>query len=250
MEDIFFFLSKILHYLFVPYFWVFIGLVLIVFVKSSKKRKIFSIVTLIIFYVISNSFLLDEVMRLWEAPFVENKEVLTKHYDYVVVLGGMMKYYDTQQKQMGFNRNADRIMQGIKMLNKGIADTLIVSGGDGSILKTIGPEGKYIKEYLADIGLDSSRILFESESRNTYENVVFTKSMIKKNAKVLLITSGYHLRRAVACFKKQGIQVDCYAADRVSGQRKFTFDHMFIPQSTAMSNWEALIHELVGYSYL
>ncbi|MGQ9848018.1 MAG: YdcF family protein [Bacteroidales bacterium] len=192
--------------------------------------------------------MLDEVMRLWEKPAVKidsNKQ----HYTYVVVLGGMMSYYDTKAKQIGFNKSVDRLMQGLKFLNKGIADTLIFSGGDGSILKTIGPEGKYVKMYLGDIAFDTSRVKVESLSQNTYENAKYTSNLVKpnKSQKILLITSAFHLRRAIGCFEKQGFNVDYYPADRISGKRKFTLDHLLIPQIEAMEKWSVLIHEISGY---
>lgn len=247
-HTIFFILSKILNFIFTPYTWIFALLIWALLTKKAQRRKKLLIVSLIIFYFFSNSFLLDEVMRLWEKPSVKidaNKQ----HYTYVVVLGGMMSYYDTKTKQIGFNRSVDRLMQGLKMVNKKIADTLIFSGGDGSILKTIGPEAKYIKIYLGDLAFDTSRIKIESFSQNTYENAKYTSNLLKnnKNQKVLLITSAFHLRRAIGCFEKQGFTVDYYPADRISGKRKFIFDHLFIPQIETMEKWSLLIHEVSGY---
>lgn len=247
-HTIFFILSKILNFIFTPYTWIFALLIWALLTKKTQRRKKLLIVSLIIFYFFSNSFLLDEVMRLWEKPSVKidaNKQ----HYTYVVVLGGMMSYYDTKAEQIGFNRSIDRLMQGLKMVNKKIADTLIFSGGDGSILKTIGPEAKYIKMYLGEIAFDTLRVKIEPFSQNTYENAKYTSNLIKgnKNQKILLITSAYHLRRAIVCFERQGFTVDYYPADRISGKRKFTFDHLFIPQIEAMEKWSLLIHEVFGY---
>lgn len=247
-HTIFFILSKILNFIFTPYTWIFALLLWALLTKKTQRRRKLLIISLVVFYVFSNSFLLDEVMRLWEKPAVKidsNKQ----HYTYVVVLGGMMSYYDTKAKQIGFNKSVDRLMQGLKILNKGIADTLIFSGGDGSILKTIGPEGKYVKMYLGDIAFDTLRVKVESLSQNTYENAKYTSNLVKNNKsqKILLITSAFHLRRSIGCFEKQGFNVDYYSADRISGKRKFTLDHLLIPQIEAMEKWSVLIHEISGY---
>lgn len=247
-DTIFFILSKIFNFIFTPYSWIFALLIWSLLTKKTQQRKKLLIFSILVFYFFSNSFLLDEAMRLWEKPPVKidtNKQ----HYTYVVVLGGMMSYYDTKAKQIGFNRSVDRLMQGLKIVNKKIADTLIFSGGDGSILKTIGPEAKYVKMYLGEIALDTSRIKIESISQNTYENAKYTSNLINvnKNQNILLITSAFHLRRAIGCFERQGFTVDYYPADRISGKRKFTFDHLFIPQIEAMEKWSLLIHEISGY---
>lgn len=247
-HKIFFILSKIFNFIFIPYSWIFALLVWALLTKKTQRRKNLLILSIIMFYVFSNSFLADEVMRLWEKPAViidPNKQ----HYTYAVVLGGIMSYYDTKKNQIGFNESVDRLMQGLKILNQGIADTLIFAGGDGSILKTTGPEGEYVKMYLSDISFDTSRVKIESLSQNTYENVKYTSNIIKtdKTQKILLITSAFHLRRAIGCFEKQGFNVDYYPAARLSGKRKFIFDHLFIPQIEAMKRWSIIIHEVAGY---
>ncbi|GAB4447149.1 MAG: YdcF family protein [Bacteroidales bacterium] len=248
VNTIFFILSKIFNFIFSPYSWIFALLIWALLTKNPTKRKKLLWISVAIFYIFSNSFLLDEVMRLWEKPVV-TIDSQKQHYTYVVVLGGMMSYYDTKAKQIGFNKSVDRLMQGLKILNKGIADTLVFSGGDGSVLKSIGPEGDYIKNYLGDIAFDTSCVKVESKSQNTYENAKYSSTLIKsdKNHKILLITSAFHLRRAIGCFEKQGFVIDYYPADRISGKRKFTFDHLLIPQIEAMEKWSVLIHEISGY---
>jgi len=248
MQTLFFVISKLLNFIFSPYTWIFILLIVAVFTKKPQRKKKLLLITFIVFYLFSNSFILDEVMRLWEKPPVK-LDTKKNHYTYVVVLGGVMSYYDTKNHQIGFNRSVDRLMQGIKILNQNIADTLVFTGGDGSLLKTIGPEGEYIKKYLSEIGIDTFRIKVESHSQNTFENAKNTSQLIyyRNKNKILLITSAFHMRRAIACFKKQGFDVDYYPADRIAGKRKFFIDHLFIPQVETIDRWNTLIHEWVGY---
>jgi uncharacterized SAM-binding protein YcdF (DUF218 family) len=202
----------------------------------------------VVLYLFSNSFLLDEAMRLWEMPVV-NLSKSEKHYDYVVILGGMMSYYDTHNKQIGFNRSVDRLMQGLKIINQKKANKIIFTGGDGSILKTIGREGDCIKQYLMDIGFNTDSLTIESDSQNTFENATYTAALLKKQPKatIILVTSAFHMRRALACFRKQGLHADYYPADRYAGKRKYTLDHLFIPQIEAMEKWSLLVHEISGF---
>ena len=70
-------------------------------------------------------------------------------------------------------------------------------------------EAPVLKLYLEKIGIPGYDILLESKSRNTHENAVNMKSMLDQSfpgGKFLLISSGWHLRRATACFIKEGIR--------------------------------------------
>jgi uncharacterized SAM-binding protein YcdF (DUF218 family) len=110
-------------------------------------------------------------------------------------------------------------------------------------------EAKYVKDYLLSIGIPDSAIIVECKSKNTYDNAVFTKELIgaDPSRSDLLITSGYHMRRSMACFEKAGFNVHPYAVDLCSGKRKFVFDHLFIPNLSALDKWDMLIHEWMGF---
>lgn len=248
MDTVFFIVSKILGVAFSPLIWIFFFLLWTLFAKNPKKKKRLLLISISLFYIFSNSFLVDEAMRWWEAPAV-NIDSLEKKYDYVVVLGGMMTYYDSNANQIGINKSIDRLMQGLKLINKGYAKKMIISGGDGSLMKTIGKEADIIKNYLEDINIDTENIIFESQSQNTYENAKYSAELIKKDSakNVIIITSAYHLRRALDCFEKQGIIADYYPAERYAGKRKYQFNHLIIPDITALERWNKLFHEWIGY---
>ena len=94
-------------------------------------------------------------------------------------------------------------------------------------------------------------MIFESESKNTYENAVYTKKILDSlnlKGNFLLVTSGYHMPRAMAVFKKAGFtNLSPYITNRSSGLRRFTFDHLFIPNPGALIGLDMLIHEWIGY---
>jgi uncharacterized SAM-binding protein YcdF (DUF218 family) len=63
----------------------------------------------------------------------------------------------------------------------------------------------------------------------------------------LLITSAFHMRRSLGCFEKVGFNVAPYSTDRYSGERKYIFDHLFIPSASVLEEWNLIIHEWIGY---
>ncbi len=189
-------------------------------------------------------------MRAWEMPQskIENNN---KVYEYAIVLGGLTTYYDKKTDQIGFNRSVDRLMQAIKLYKKGKVKKIIFTGGDGSILKEIGSEGELLQKYVIQTKIIlSSDFIVENNSRNTHENAEFVAKLFKTarlKGNAVIITSAFHMRRALGCFRKEGISVDYYVADRYSGKRKYVPDHLLIPQTDAFDKWNIILHEMVGF---
>lgn len=204
--------------------------------------------TMIGFYLLCNSFIVDEFMREWE---VKPKDTLiySRQYEYGIVLGGIMSGYVYSGKQIIFNRSVDRLMQTIVLFKKGVIKKIVYTGGSGSIIQRDMIEAVFVREYLLSIGIPDSCLIIECESKNTYENAVRTAEIIgiDSDRKDLLITSGYHMRRSIACFEHEGFNVDPYAVDLCSGKRKYVFDHMFMPDFKALEKWNLLIHEWLGF---
>jgi uncharacterized SAM-binding protein YcdF (DUF218 family) len=249
----FFFLSKILAFITSPLIWVFALLIWSWKTKVETRRKKLFWVGIGMLYFFSNSFIADEFMRWWEIKYEKEDYApeQTQNFDYAVVLGGMFWYNEKLEKPQ-FMRSADRLFQALWLLKQKKVKKIIFSGGSGSIEHPDHKEGEIIKRWLKQMDFPDSCIVVESESKNTHENALNTKSILEtmdyKNKKVILVTSAFHMRRALACFKKVGVDgMTPYITDCYSGPRKFGWDHCFIPTSDAWSVWQPLIHEWVGY---
>lgn len=84
-------------------------------------------------------------------------------------------------------------------------DTIvIVSGGQGFGEDVT--EAYAMSEYLKQKGLEEKRILLEDQSTSTYENIQFSKKLMRSpNASVVLVTNDFHAYRGVGVAKKQGL---------------------------------------------
>ena len=82
---------------------------------------------------------------------------------------------------------------------------LIITGGT---VFSRGPEAPVIKEYLVSLGVPPKDIFTEERARDTWENVVFSKKICDEKGykKPLIVTSAYHMRRAMWSFKKAGLE--------------------------------------------
>ena len=81
----FFILSKILAFLIMPLVWVIALMVYAILSRNSKRKRRTFITALILLIFFSNTFILDNVMRLWEIPTVRER--------YASALGELIKEY-------------------------------------------------------------------------------------------------------------------------------------------------------------
>ncbi|MDE1566659.1 YdcF family protein [Aquabacter sp. P-9] len=86
---------------------------------------------------------------------------------------------------------------------------LVFSGGSGELGESAPMEARAIRAALKDVGVDPDRVLYEGRSRNTAENASFVRAMIepKPGARWLLVTSAFHMPRAVGAFRAVGFPV-------------------------------------------
>lgn len=232
-----------------PITWLFCLIVFSLYVKNEKLSKKLRIWSLVVLYLCCNSFIVDELFRAYE-PVTPDYEVTNQKFDGAIILGGIGDI-DLRLQKINFGASADRLFQILPLLHKGQIKRIVFTGGSGKIEFPEKKEAFYVKKYLNQIGVPDSQIVIESESRNTYENAIFTKKImdsLKLKGNYLLVTSAYHMPRSMAIFKKAGYtHIYPCITNKKSGIRRFTFDHLFIPNSDALFGFQLITHEWFGY---
>jgi uncharacterized SAM-binding protein YcdF (DUF218 family) len=109
----------------------------------------------------------------------------------------------------------------------------------------------YALLFLLQNGVPDENIILEKSSRNTFENAKYTSEILSQKfpngkAAFLLISSSYQLKRALACFENQGIQMDYFATNPITTHQPFDIID-FIPTSSAKNQSELLLKELTGF---
>jgi uncharacterized SAM-binding protein YcdF (DUF218 family) len=245
----FFYFSKLLAFLFSPIVWVFILLLYSFKTKIERRARKLRITAVVVLYVCSNPFFVDECFRFWE-PVTPDHDLMETKYEGAIVLGGIGSV-DLRLEKINFGASSDRLFQTLPLYYKGRIKRIIFTGGSGSIEFPEKKEGIYVRKYLNAINFPDSALIVETESKNTYENALFTKRLLDSlhiKGSFLLVTSAYHMPRSVAVFEKAGFtNLTPYITNRVSGVRRFTFDHLFIPNAGALIGLEFLIHEWIGF---
>ena len=246
----FFILSKILAFIIAPYTWLFFGLLYLLKKIWKTPYKKWVLTLTVFMYIVSNSFLMDEIVRVWEYC---DEDIYLKDtkYDLAIVLGGMGRV-DERQNRFDFGFSGDRLFQTLELYHQRRVNKLLITGGSGSISHPEQREAIYIKKYLKAISIPDSSIIIENNSKNTYENAVFTKHILDSmqfKGSILLVTSSFHMRRSIAIFKKAGYKnITPYVTNKFTGIRKFEFDYCFIPNVEAVFSLNLILHEMAGYA--
>ncbi|MFW6102034.1 MAG: YdcF family protein, partial [Bacteroidota bacterium] len=204
----FFILSKVLNFLLKPLLWIFVLMLLGLFLKKKKTKQVVLVLATACLFILGNEPIADFFTDRWEYPAVHPASL--EHYNYGIVLSGMGAF-DESSKSFRFYDESDRIIQAVNLYHLEKLDKIILTGGSGRLIENQHKEAHYLKQYLLDWGIPRNDILVEKDSRNTYENARNTAEKYHdQNGSYLLITSAFHMRRALGCFKKQGINPEVF----------------------------------------
>lgn len=238
----FFYLSKIFTFLIDP-LPVFI-LILLVFLIRRRKRLI-PITLLILFSIISTPFTAYHYLHFLE--HLEKPSRLNPTYDAVVVLSGMVHLDLSSEDSIEFSSAVDRILSGIEIVREGMAEKMIISGGDGSLSQPGKSESVLLRQFVQRFGLTEDQVIIDPESRNTYENALFTKKIAEEygTESLLLITSAFHIFRAKGCFAEVGLDPDILPVDYEATLKGKDF-RVYLPSAWGLYHTNIAVHETVG----
>lgn len=185
-------------------------------------------------------------LKKWEIP-PKAKDTLPL-IEIGVVLGGITSTTQSLPDQISLNESSERLVEAFRLLNDKIIRTLIISGGDAGILLKSKAEGAKLEELALEF-FRTKQILTDTLSRNTKENAVevarILESEDKKEQPILLITSAFHMKRAIRCFEKQGVQVVPFPVDFRSKPLTWSLEWL-VPSSNTLSDWHLLFKEWLG----
>ncbi len=154
--------------------------------------------------------------------------------DGVIILGGS---YDTQirgyKSTVVFEEDTEPMAIVAELARRYPAAKIIFSGGRSTLFVGTG-EADAARHFFISLGIDPNRILIEDQSRNTVENAQLTFRLINPSPQMvwLLVTSAYHMPRAIGAFRKAGFRVIGFPVGwRTNGWRDF-----YWPAFTATEN--------------
>jgi uncharacterized SAM-binding protein YcdF (DUF218 family) len=137
--------------------------------------------------------------------------------DGIVVLGGAV-YTDVSaaRDQLSTGQAGERLLALADLARRYPSARLVYSGGRGNLLV---PDARVEAELVAaaaeTLGIASGRVMVEGTSRDTWENAVNTRALVTPapGERWLLVTSAWHMPRAIGCFRQVGFPVTAYPVD-------------------------------------
>lgn len=227
-----------------------IGLLLLILAYSAallKRRASFHLLFLLAFlslYLCSIEPVANFLLRPLERRYLPTKPTELQS-DAIVVLAGDLrkKIYPRQDVEV----HGSRVIKAIRLFKQRAAPIIVMTGGSGDYFDQSVGEAILMKELAVQMGVPEDKIIVETESRNTRENVVYTKQILDKiNAKkIILVTSALHLPRSMALFKKIGIDAVPAASDFLATDEKWA-PFSFIPDAGALTYSSFAIKEYLG----
>ncbi len=141
--------------------------------------------------------------------------------DGIIVLGGPIDTDVSAARNTPVIRGAaDRIVAGVALARKYPDARVIFSGGSPNLISNEAKEADYAAMIFDSLGVDPKRrLIIERQSRNTLENAEFSKALAnpKPGERWLLVTSAFHMPRAIGLFRKAGFPVEPYPVDWRTG---------------------------------
>jgi uncharacterized SAM-binding protein YcdF (DUF218 family) len=212
-----------------------------------RRRRAFSIGVLVattIFYLSSISAVTDGVMRSLENRFAPPATI---EGDVIVVLGGGATADTPDLDGQGnlYGGAANRLIAAARLyFQTGLP--ILFSGGQ--VFTDTGNEANIAKRQLIGLKVPEDQIYIENRSLNTEQNAEYVGKLLEEHhfAKPILVTSAFHMRRAVLNFEQAGITVQPYPVDYQVSRRSSFGLNKWSPASAALSNLSTSLKEYLG----
>jgi uncharacterized SAM-binding protein YcdF (DUF218 family) len=141
---------------------------------------------------------------------------LPDRIDGILLLGGAVD--PTLSLSFGetvFNSAVARVLGAVALARRHPEAKLVLVSGEGGFFPVGYSEARATLGFVVDEGIAPARILLEEKSRSTHENAVYTKELFRPapGETWVLVTSAYHMPRAVASFRGAGWSVIPYPVD-------------------------------------
>jgi len=248
-----FYIAKVANYLLEPLyilsFLLLILIFLILFTNFKKLTIFFAKFLLILFlffgYTPLSNFLLNKI-----EDFIKPSKYPVQQLTGVIILGGSfdLELESKERNEVLLNSSAERLTKALEIYKKNPRLLILFSGASNKI-KPIGwTESDMAKKFFLEQGVRSENLIFENKSRNTFENIIYSKDIIKTNKGTWgLITSANHMPRSYFGFKRQGLILEPISVDYKTEKSSIFWINFDIKKG--LENWNIILHEVVGISY-
>ena len=182
--------------------------------RIDKKLSLIVFVGTAIFYLLCTSLVAEKFMGWLEKMYMPPAQVETSGADVIVLLGGgaISQVPDVDGVGALCASPANRLLTAVR-LQKILDVPILISGGH--VYSESGAEAEISARVLKSLGVADDKILIETKSVNTTQNARYSAEILRdKNfKKPLLVTSAFHMKRALLNFNLCNFEPIPYPTD-------------------------------------
>ncbi|UCH48506.1 MAG: YdcF family protein [Betaproteobacteria bacterium] len=221
MDTLFFWLSKLIWLIISPdsllLILLLLSFALLLLGKDRAGTKLLGFVCAVLL-IVALLPLHNLLLYPLETRFKTNPEMPDSLVGIIVLGGAEGPYLSALWNQVEVGPAAERFLAFLALAKQYPEAKLVFAGGTGSLIRQEFKGADVAETLFQQQGLDVTRVVFERESRNTYENALFTRELIQpgEGESWLLITTAWHMPRSVGVFCKQQWPVIPYPVDHTT----------------------------------
>jgi uncharacterized SAM-binding protein YcdF (DUF218 family) len=164
-----------------------------------------------------------------------------------IILGGSIDPgTSAAHSEVALTDSAERLAVVPDLARRYPGSRIIFTGGNGSLFGGAS-EAEYAAKLLERFGVAPGRVEIEDQSRNTLENAQFSKVIAapKPGDRWVLVTSAYHMPRAMAAFRSANFEVEAFPVDwQLTDRGEFLWPMRSFVSGLAFTDWAA--REFIG----
>lgn len=242
------YLNKILPLFVLPF-----GITLILIVAGLVRRRWSLVWTgLAVIWISGTPLVADVLLGALEGGAERQPAATAPAADAIVVLsaGRVTAPGPARISEWG---DPDRFFGGVELFEAGKAPLLVFTGGWVPWAPDDVPEGQILRQHAVRLGVPADRILVTGSVVNTAAEATAVAQLLRErqmaHARVLLVTSAFHMARARALFESAGLVVSPFPVDFVAGagERRTVLD--ILPNAGSLGRSSVAIRELYGRLY-
>ncbi len=246
----FFTLSKVFWFVADPFsFIVILGVVglALSFGRLAHVGRSICVVTVLLLVIVCFSPLGSLLLRPLEDRFPPPPAEMPAPAGIIVLGGALDEEMTLARNEPTLNAFAARLTTGVALARRFPKARLIFTGGAADLAPNAPSEAIGVRELWLSLGIPENRMTFEGKSRNTWENAIYTRALIdpKPDQAWLLVTSAWHMPRAMGIFRRAGFNVIAYPVDyhTFGDQRDLLLARSGLDQ---IMMFEYAVHEWIG----
>ncbi len=233
-----------------------LGLVLVIFSQKQKTGKCFVFLGMVLLVTCSYEAISGRILQTLESQYhqldltqVTSKEgggEAARSVKWVVVLAGGLTGNPTQPIQLQISHYSRvRLMEGIRLHRIIPGSKIILTGGMGFD----GPaEATTLSRVAEELGVAKSDMVLEVESRDTKDHPLYVRHLVKEDP-FILVTSAFHMPRAMKLFLKQGLAPIPAPAGPWKPPKEFWSPDNLFPSASGLRLAELAYHEYMGLTW-